>query len=102
MSLGFTLAFAFYLSNPRAPFPHDPAFSLYKDQLLSPAGLQELRRRAWSMAWKAFMQTGYGELLILPSLYYGTSKVPDGYAFSFFVNGFALGFTYLRNALRKR
>ncbi|MGC8968247.1 MAG: hypothetical protein ACP5JV_08035 [Thermus sp.] len=102
MSLGFTLAFAFYLSNPRAPFPHDPAFSPYKDQLLSPAGLQELRRRAWSMAWKAFMQTGYGELLILPSLYYGTGEVPDRYAFSLFLNGFALGYVQLRHAFGKR
>lgn len=102
MALGFTLALAFYLLHPGAPLPGEGGFSRHKD-LLSPAPLEELRKRAWEAAWEAFMATGHEELLILPSLFYGEEGpplLPPEEAQALFVDGFVLGTLQVRRASR--
>jgi hypothetical protein len=104
MALGFTLAFSIYLSDPNAPFPYEEGFSRYR-HLLEPAPFAEIRKRVMEYAWESFMRTGYGELLLLPSLFRkeekGGGEDREKLNYSAFVDGFVVGYIQVRDLMRK-
>jgi hypothetical protein len=104
MALGFTLAFSLYLSDPNAPFPYEEGFKRYR-HLLEPAPFDEIRKRVMDYAWESFMRTGYGELLLLPSLFRkeqrGGGEDWERLNDSAFVDGFVVGYIQVRDLMRK-